>query len=499
MENISQDTKPLSLKQLHKQRIQLYIELINQLSLSPSSKKQIHVDFINFIHVLHKLAYKHMLLNDFTNVIIIILSAVVPIIITMGSEASNGMTIEIDFVTLATILSVILAVLNAFRQAYKYRERWQNHLETAELLILEGQSFFALSGNYSSFTSHELAFKKFIESINRMRSKQINIYINQLLSVNDKEITQEINAEISKRTSAINTAKDKVALKRLINDEINMYSKTQVEVSYCEIDHDRMLVTLYTNDENFVAPEKFLFKHKKLAGIVYKVEKALSEVEIQGDVMVSSGVKNKDMKNGFGSAGCILKRSDDTVVFVTCYHVVKHTSQDWDLFVPGQHDDVIDTDGIVIGRIIDAEKSEELDTALVSISPQINYDDLLPDQVTVKEPVYIDEDNLLDYEDVYILSRMRTYRRIQGKLTYVGQPIRLNYGTKLKPDRKQLDNLMIVHSISTEPFSLPGDSGSLVFAEDGTAIGLIVGGDKSRASFIIPFTTIKDYYNLKFN
>ena len=154
MENISQDTKPLSLKQLHKQRIQLYIELINQLSLSPSSKKQIHVDFINFIHVLHKLAYKHMLLNDFTNVIIIILSAVVPIIITMGSEASNGMTIEIDFVTLATILSVILAVLNAFRQAYKYRERWQNHLETAELLILEGQSFFALSGNYSSFTSH---------------------------------------------------------------------------------------------------------------------------------------------------------------------------------------------------------------------------------------------------------------------------------------------------------------------------------------------------------
>ncbi|WP_158286373.1 DUF4231 domain-containing protein [Chitinophaga sp. S165] len=489
----------MSLKELHQQRMRQYIELINQLPIDAAKKKQLNVDFINYIFVLHNLARKHMWLNDVTNVMVIILSAVVPIMINVGVDSDDDQVVDTGFIRVATILSVILAVVNAFRQAYKYRDRWQSHLETAEQLILEGQSYFSLSGTYSVFATHELAFKKFIETVNLLRSKQISKYINQILSVNDKEIVESINTEIATRTTAINTAKDKVELRKLINDEVNAYAKSHLEISYFEIEHDRMLITLFTNTADFVPPEKFVFKHKRLSGIVYRIEMSVAEAEIQSDMMVSSGVKNKDMPNrGFGNAGCILKRADDTQVFVTCYHVVKHNDQDWDLFVPGAHDEVIDTDGNVIGKIIDAEKSAELDTALVELDPDVSFDDLLPNQVTVKEPIFIDEENLDEFRDVFILSRVRNFRRIQGRLAQVNRNVTLNYGTKLNPDRKNLDNVMIVHFVSTEPFSLVGDSGSLVFAEDGIAIGLLVGGDKKRASFVIPFTTINDHYNLKF-
>ncbi|MFT3705243.1 MAG: DUF4231 domain-containing protein [Agriterribacter sp.] len=488
------------MKHLHNRRMQQYIELIDHLPLHNSAKKQLHVDFINFIYVLHRLATKHMWLNDITNVVIIILSAVVPMIINLGSESVDGGGVNATFVRSATILSIILAVLNAFRQAYKYRERWQSHLQTAEQLILEGQSYFSLSGNYSSFPSHQLAFKKFIETINMLRSKQIDKYINQLLAANDKEISQNINTEIAARSISINTAKDKVELRKLINEEVNIFAKAQLEISYFEIEHDRMLIIFFTSDINFTTPDKFLFKNKKLSGVVYKVEKEVAEAEIQNDLMISTGVKNKDMQQrGFGSAGCILKRSDETIVFVTCYHVVKHASQQWDLFVPGQHDEVIDTEGVVVGKIVDAEKSEELDTALVNVGSEIIYDDLLPGQLTVKEPVFVDEDNLSNYTDVFILSRTRNYRQIQGRLAQINKTVTLNYGTKLNPDKKNLDNLMIIHFVSTEPFSLGGDSGSLVFTSDGFAVGLVVGGDGRRASFVIPFTTINDHYNLKFN
>jgi hypothetical protein len=478
--------------------MQQYGEIINQLRLDPIKKKQLSADFINYIDVLHRLAGKHMWLNDITNVMVIILSAVVPIVMNLGEEIVGGKVAVSGYIRLATGMSVVLAVLNAFRQAYKYREKWQSYLETAELLILEGQSYFALSGNYATFDTHEAAFKKFIDTVNQLRAKQVSKYINQLLAVNDKEIAESINRDISTSVTAIKTVKNKLTLRKLINDEVNTYAKQHIEVSYFEIDHDRLLITIFSSDVAFTSPDKFVFKHRLLEGIVYKVEKVVAEAQIHNDIMVSSGVKNKDMAGGFGSAGCILKRSDDTVVFVTCYHVVKHTSQDWDLFVSGAHDDVVDTDGNIVGKIIDAEKSAELDTALVDLDPVTNWDELLPGQITVKEPAYIDEDNVTDYEEVYILSRTRNFRQIQGKLAQVNKSVTLNYGTKLNPDKKSLDNLMIVHFVSTEPFSLRGDSGSLVFTEDGTAIGLIVGGDNLRASFVIPFTTINDHYNFKF-
>jgi hypothetical protein len=492
---------PSKLNKLLEERIQNYTDIIERLSIDSAKKKQLHVDFINFIRIIEKIANGHLIKNDITNIAVIILSAIVPILINFTPKVIGTNVVDRDYLNMATLLSVLLAILNGLRQSYKFRERWQNYRQTAEKLILEGQSYFALSGKYIQFPDHDAAFRVFIETINVIRTKQLDNYISQLMAINDQEIAQSISNEVNARITSINLAKEKINLRKLINDELNAFVKDENKIAYFETDHERKLVTLFVNDRSFVAPEKFTFKNQLLAGQVYRIETVLAEPEIQSKLIISTGVKNKDMPSrDFGSAGCILKRSDGSVIFLTCYHVVKHTDQDWDFFDSTKgHADVIDTDNVTVGQIVDAEKSDNLDTALIKINENVKFDDLLPGQIAVKTPVFIDESNLQDFTDVFIISRARGFRQIQGKLAEVNKLITMNYGSKLNPDRKNLAGLMIVHYVSTEKFSVVGDSGSLVFTSDGTPIGIIVAGDLIRASFVIPFTTINDHYNFKFD
>ena len=488
-----------TISSLLKGRIKSYGEIINDLPLSNSQKIQLQVDFINFIKIIEKLANQHLVKNDLTNVIVIILSGVVPVMINLAPRVI-GNQVDYTYINFATWLSVLLAVLNGLRQSYKFRERWQSYRQTAELLILEGQSYFALCGRYALFSNHDAAFTTFIDKVNLLRTKQINDYVNRLINIDDVEITKSVRDEVNSRLTVINAAKEKAEVYKLMNIELNAFAKSNENIAYFEIDHNRKLITIYVTDSQIVLPEKFAFKSSSLSNQSYRIEKAFSEPIIQSKLVISSGVKNKDMPNrDFGAAGCILKRRDNKNVFLTCYHVVKHSSHDWDQFkFELGHDDVIDTQNEVIGQIIDAEKSSELDTALVAFDNQVPFDDLLPGQVSITEPIFIDENNIVEFSDVFIISRTRNFKQIRGILAEVNKTVTLNYGTKLHPDKKDLTGLMIVHFVSTEKFSQDGDSGSLVFTPDGIPIGIIVGGDLIRASFVIPFTTINDRYNFKF-
>ncbi|SDF15509.1 Trypsin-like peptidase domain-containing protein [Mucilaginibacter pineti] len=489
--------KKSKLSQLIRERMEQYSEIIERLQLDSAKKKQLQVDFLNYIKIIEKLADKNLFLNDLTNIVVIILTAVVPIMINITPKLESGTTYDIGFLHWATALSVILAILNGFRQSYKFRERWQNYRQTIEQLILEGQSYFALSGKYSTFDTHELAFRKFIEMVNSLRTQELNAYIS-LTTVSDKDVAQSINAEVSSRLTAINSKKDIINQRIMVNDELNSFVKAAPKISYYLADHDQKQVTIYTNDQTYQGPEKFSFTNPALKGLVYKSITKFGDAQINSLLGPSNGIKNQDMPTrGFGSAGCLCKRSDGTEVIVTCYHVVKHSSQDWDLFVPGDHDGVINSSSEFIGNITEGEKSSELDSALVEIDAGVDTDELLPGGLKVIDPIYIDEGNYQDFADVYLISRQRNFKKIQGRLSAVNKPVTINYGTAAARDMKNLDKLMIVTFVSTEPFSMPGDSGSLVFSSDGTAIGILVGSDGTQSSFVIPFTTIRDRYNLK--
>ena len=476
-----------AIKALLKNRISWFRQTIEAIPLDRHKKKQLQSDFILNLQLMETLANRNLLYNDFSNIIVIILSALVPVLINYDDQK------ELIF---ATVCSVLLAIFNAFRQSYKFRDRWQNYRRTAELLVIEGQNFFALSGAYAVYKTHDGAFPAFIHSISKLRVDQMNEYTkfatpesDDIIQKRIEEHSKKINGQLKERALEIK--------KKLINEEINAMVRNMPEVSYHEVDHERKLVKLYLNEASYSPPEKIKFQESSLSDLSYKISAIEAEVTIQGVVEPSSGIRNAAMSDSdFGSTGCLCLQSGN-VVLVTCYHVVKHADDDWSLFVPGSDDEVITTDQAVIGTIIEGEKTLFIDAAIVALSADAAFEPRLPNGPELKqEIIYIDDENYKSYQEVYIISRIRGNKKIAGKLAEINKPVTINYGTLTNKDKKNLEGLLLIHQVSTEPFSLSGDSGSIVFTNSGEAIGMIVAGDGRRASFAIPFSTISERFNL---
>lgn len=482
-----------NLDQLLNQRITGYEEALSTLPISEIRRKQIQTDFIVSVRLMETLANRNLRANDWSNVIVIILSALVPVLINF----STGPDKENDkYLGVATICSVLLAIGNALRQSYKFREKWISYKHTAELLLIEGQHFFSLSGKYLKYPTHDDAFATFIANIGNLRLNQLNNY--------KKEIASDSEADLGPRTETVVASKPVASTEfvgepskiKLINKEINAFVKSKTEVSYSETDHQRRLITLFLHASLHDLPEKLKFAHEDLEGIAYRVRTEKSGAELHGIFSPSAGVKNADMPaSEFGSAGCFCKKGD-VFAFITCYHNVKHPSQSWNSFSTADgFDKVITTDSTIVGTILEAEKSDTMDIALVQISEKIQFESLFPNHLKISaQPVYLDAENFENYQEVCIISRTRGYKKIYGRLAEVDKPITLNYGTTDEPDYKDLDGMLLVHGISTEPFSNKGDSGSLVFTPSGTPIGIVVGGDAERCSFVIPFSSIADRF-----
>jgi hypothetical protein len=69
------------------------------------------------------------------------------------------------------VVSFIVAATAGLEGFFKYGELYTQYRESAELMKIEGWSYFALSGQYGRFDTHHAAFEKFsrrIEDIIRM-------------------------------------------------------------------------------------------------------------------------------------------------------------------------------------------------------------------------------------------------------------------------------------------------------------------------------------------
>ena len=467
---------------------------IQALNVDSFKRTMLLTDFLMNLRYMDASAKRNLRLHDVTNIIVITLSAIVPVLINYSYN--DKAIVDKPVIMLATVFSVILAIVNAFRQSYKFREKWQNYRRTCEILIIEGQNYFALSGSYKSFANHNDAFANFINSISVILVDQINDYIKVSAPESDKVIREGIEDNFKKIAEQL-ARKQSDFNKKLINEEINQLVRNIPEISYHEIDHDRKLIKLYINDSTYQPLEKIQFKNTSLSEFSYKVVSNQAEIKTQSLVTPSAGIKNAEMPNReFGSVGCLCLQVDK-IVFVTCYHVVKHINNAWNLFVPGSNDNVITPDNKIIGKIIQGEKTLFVDNAIVAIDEETFFNPLATKQIKLKQDIiYLEEENFKSYENVFIISRIRQGKMIAGKLSEINKPVSINYGTDTDKDFKNLEGLLLIHHVSTEPFSLSGDSGSVVFTAKGEVIGIVVAGDGYRSSFAIPFSTVSDRFNL---
>lgn len=216
---------------------------------------------------------------------------------------------------------------------------------------------------------------------------------------------------------------------------------------------------------------------------------------IMNEIYPGDHIRNLNPYSGdqFGTVGGkVYDATTGEEFFLTCYHVVKAQRHRWDQFSPIGKEDIISINkpNIVCGEIVNAVRDNEIDAAV--IKPTINFsigDSDIP-VITRK----------LNNDDVRYSTtlKMKTLNGVS-----FGNIVGLNQSTNIKYHKWDsnlneyypLNNLIKVKS-STNNFSLPGDSGSLVIDEYNYLIGMLVSGD-GNVSFIIPIDSIFSKLNIK--
>ena len=101
---------------------------------------------------------------------LLILAAMTPVLIEFGQSELVGKS----FGHLATLTSVIVAILTAALKTFKYQENWINYRTTCETLKKEKYFYDAKIGEYQSADSKEALF---VERVESMISRENTLWI----------------------------------------------------------------------------------------------------------------------------------------------------------------------------------------------------------------------------------------------------------------------------------------------------------------------------------
>jgi hypothetical protein len=191
----------------------------------------------------------------------------------------------------------------------------------------------------------------------------------------------------------------------------------------------------------------------------------------------------------------VVRNSDSKKFILTCYHAVWNENHDWDIFIPIGHEDVVHPlNGSAIGKIKFAFKNPKLDVALIEPNNDITLDEAIPLLDIPKSIRRIDETDKKRKTTVKIKSITNNNVASAGYVYDVDVSATIKY-----PDGnyRSLDNLCMIKTYDRSPFSVGGDSGSLVVDEWNYAVGIVVAGNEKDTTFVIPISTIFESLNLK--
>ena len=139
-------------------KIDDYSNLISSLTIDDFKKKLIVTNWSDSIRLMEILTKRHYRRFNVANLITIIGSVLVPVVINVSSDSSAKI--------ISTILGVLVSISAALSQSYRFNDRWKLFRKISEELKIEGENFFALSGNYESYKDHENeSFKLFMKNI----------------------------------------------------------------------------------------------------------------------------------------------------------------------------------------------------------------------------------------------------------------------------------------------------------------------------------------------
>lgn len=107
-------------------------------------------------------------------VVVIVGGVTLPALSTLPSTAPAGIA---QWGT--PLVSLIVAATAGLEGFFRYSDLYYQYRESAELLKIEGWSFFALSGVYGRYSTHQAAFEKFSQRVEDVIRRDVRAVVSQ--------------------------------------------------------------------------------------------------------------------------------------------------------------------------------------------------------------------------------------------------------------------------------------------------------------------------------
>jgi hypothetical protein len=185
--------------------------------------------------------------------------------------------------------------------------------------------------------------------------------------------------------------------------------------------------------------------------------------------------------------------SPGDVYFLTCYHVVKDAGHAWNEFKP----DANSNDGVIIdkttkGNIVRGIRTQEMDAALIKLNAGGIVNNNIPlfnIPITSSRPTFYFDD---DATSVNVYGATTKEKR-SGLITGLGARWKINF--RDGSTGYEMVNLIEIQK-DGRTIVKGGDSGALIFTDEGEALGMVVATTKKR-TLAIPIHTILTHWNLE--
>ena len=224
------------------------------------------------------------------------------------------------------------------------------------------------------------------------------------------------------------------------------------------------------------------------------------EIVAHLDVKPTSLIRHSGEANQFGAFGCVVYKKDLLQeLMLTCYHVVRSKHMHKEVFTTSFEKSVsiLNENANQIGYLMEGVIDSEIDAALVLPIKDVSID-LDPPKLSKATQTRLVDEKEENVTEVQMFSAKAKELK-KGLISNARISAVINYGPDI--GKRKLHNLISVSPKGKGPFSVPGDSGSLVVDKNGVALGILVAGpilspDSKGASYIIPFPRILERLKL---
>jgi hypothetical protein len=214
----------------------------------------------------------------------------------------------------------------------------------------------------------------------------------------------------------------------------------------------------------------------RVGGVTVRHKVMVSGVPVS-NIGEEGTISNKSGRNGFGTLGCQLKRTDTgEMQILSCWHVMKGNRKY----------DLSDTDNILVDHVRKdcAERwaggiEGAFDYAIASYprGATENFNKFLRQKLRIDGTINF---RAVDRTDIENMINIKYYDALggvirQGFIAANSAQVTINYVDR---DRV-LNDLLLITNDNDQSISRPGNSGSIIFDDKNNAIGMIVSGDRN--------------------